>query len=193
MHSTSQSLLDRLQAPEAAEADWERLQQLYLPLIHFWLSRVPGLSDESGDLAQDVLLVLIREMPTFRRQRDGSFRAWLRGITLNRIRDYRRKRRRRPQVVGDATDGYLARLADPHSELSRQWDRDHDEHVLRELLALVRVDFTPVIWEAFTRFALQGQSGSVVAVELGLTERAVVQAKYRVLKRLREEGGALLE
>jgi RNA polymerase sigma-70 factor (ECF subfamily) len=169
MHTTSQSLLDRLQSPEASEADWERLHQLYLPLIHYWLAQVPGLNDESGDLAQDVLLVLLRALPRFRRQRDGSFRTWLRGITLNRIRNFRRKRRRFPQVGGDATEEYLSQLADPQSELSRRWDREHDEHVLRKLTELVRADFTPVIWEAFTRFALQECPREVVAKELGLT------------------------
>jgi RNA polymerase sigma-70 factor (ECF subfamily) len=47
-------------------------------------------------------------------------------------------------------------------------------------------------WEAFRRFALDGRSAARVAEELGLTENTVLQAKSRILKRLRKEAGELL-
>ena len=58
-------------------AAWQRLHDLYRPLIRHWLAGVPGLGDEAEDLAQEVLVVLVRELPRFQRQREGSFRAWL--------------------------------------------------------------------------------------------------------------------
>ena len=75
MNPTSLSLLDRLKAARPDASDWNRLQGIYLPLIERWLSRVPGLGDESADLAQEVLLVVCREIPRFERRREGSFRA----------------------------------------------------------------------------------------------------------------------
>jgi Sigma-70 region 2 len=118
---TSRSLLDRLKnaAPDAPE--WRRLHTIYLPLIQYWLRRVPGVSDEADDLAQDVLIVLVRELPAFERRRDGSFRTWLRGITLNRIRAFQRTRRKQP-IVGGEDDALLSQLADSTSDLARQWD-----------------------------------------------------------------------
>jgi RNA polymerase sigma-70 factor (ECF subfamily) len=190
---TSLSLLQRLQRTRADAADWQRLHDLYLPLVRAWLFRVPGLGDEANDLAQEVLVVLFRELPSFRRRRDGSFRAWLRQITLNRIRGFLRDRRRRPRAGADGGgDDFLARLEDPESDLSRQWDLDHDRHVFHKLLAVVRPDFEPATWQAFTRFALDGLPAAEVARELATTETAVVQAKFRVLKRLREEAGELM-
>jgi RNA polymerase sigma-70 factor, ECF subfamily len=56
-----------------------------LPLIARWLARVPGLGDEADDLAQEVFVVVIREIPRFQRQREGSFRAWLRQVTVNKV------------------------------------------------------------------------------------------------------------
>jgi DNA-directed RNA polymerase specialized sigma24 family protein len=47
-------------------------------------------------LAQEVLVVLFRELPSFARQRDGAFRAWLRQIALNRILAYWRSRQKQP-------------------------------------------------------------------------------------------------
>jgi RNA polymerase sigma-70 factor (ECF subfamily) len=193
MNPTSLSLLDRLKAARPETSDWERLQGIYLPLIQRWLGRVPGLGDETADLAQDVFIVVFREVPRFDRRREGSFRAWLRRVTVNRIRSYRRKRHRRPAVGLDPADGFLDRLEAANSELAREWDQDHGRHVFARLLAIVQPDFHPTTWEAFRRFAVDGLPAAHVAEELGLTENAVLQAKSRILKRLRQEAGDLLK
>ncbi len=189
---TSLSLLDRLKGAEPDSPDWRQLQEVYLPLIQRWLAKVPGLGDESADLAQEVFFVVVRELPQFVRQREGSFRAWLRQVTVNRVRGYRRQRNRQPAVGLDATDGFLDRLADPSDDLAREWDRDHDQHVVDRLLAIVQPDFSPSTWLAFQRFALEGQPAARVAEELDLSENAVLQAKSRILRRLRQEAGDLL-
>jgi RNA polymerase sigma-70 factor (ECF subfamily) len=192
MNPTSLSLLDRLKVARPDASDWNRLQGIYLPLIELWLGRVPGLGDESADLAQEVLIVVFRAVPRFDRQREGSFRAWLRQVTVNKIRNYRRKRHRRPAVGLDAADGFLERLSDATGALAREWDRDHDKYVVEKLLAVVQPDFSTTTWEAFQRFGVDGVPAGRAAEELGLSENAVILAKSRVLKRLREEAGDLL-
>jgi RNA polymerase sigma-70 factor (ECF subfamily) len=194
MSPTSVSLLQRLRQAGADDPDWQRLDNLYRPLLRAWLTRVPGLGDEADDLAQDVLVVVFRKLHSFERRRDGSFRAWLRKITVNRIR--RRVRdRRKPgaAAIVDATGAFLDMLEDAESGLSRQWNDEHDRHVLAKLLNLVRPDFEPDTWEAFTRFALDGRPAAAVAKELGTTQEAVFQAKFRILKRLREEATILTD
>jgi RNA polymerase sigma-70 factor (ECF subfamily) len=164
-----------------------------LPLTRHWLSRVPGLDEEIDDLAQEVLLVLVRELPSFERRRHGSFRAWLRQVTVNQVRTYCKRHRKQPRVgLGEEGERLLAQLEDSNSDLSWQWDQDHDRQVLQRLLAIVQADFEPKTWQAFTRVALDGLSLAEVAQELALSESAVAQAKFRVLKRLREEAGDLL-
>jgi RNA polymerase sigma-70 factor (ECF subfamily) len=193
MTTTSLSLLDRLKRGPSDSADWRRLQEIYLPLIRRWLAGVPGLRDEADDLAQEVLVVLLRALPSFERQRHGSFRAWLRQVTVNRVRAWWKGRDRQPRVgLGAEGERLLAQLEDSGSDLARQWDRDHDRHVLQRLLALVQGDFEPGTWQAFTRFALDGLAAAEVARELGLSEGAVLQARFRILKRLRQEAGDLL-
>jgi RNA polymerase sigma-70 factor, ECF subfamily len=194
MSPTSLSLLERLQQGGSGHPDWQRLHDLYRPLVRAWLTRVPGLGDEADDLTQDVLLILFRELPRFERRRDGSFRAWLRQITINRIRRCLDARRRRPRVAGtaDEAEAFLTQLADPNGDLSRQWNDEHDRHVFGKLIALVRADFQPETWEAFTRYALDGRPAAEVADELGISEEVVFQAKFRILKRLREEAAGLM-
>jgi RNA polymerase sigma-70 factor (ECF subfamily) len=189
---TSVSLLDRLKDAPPDASDWGRLQDIYLPLITRWLRRIPGLGDDSDDLAQEVFVVMVRELPRFERQREGSFRVWLRQVTVNKVRTFRKRLGRKPVAGMDLTDGFLDRLAEPNSELAREWDLDHDRHVFQKLLAIVQPDFQPNTWEAFRRFAIDGHRAVEVAAQLGLNVNSVLQAKSRVLKRLREEAGELL-
>lgn len=194
MHSTPVSLLERLKCAGPNAVEWRRFQEIYAPLIGRWLGRVPGLYEDAADLAQDVLVVVFRELPNFERQREGSFRTWLRNVTLNRTRAYWKERRRRPIVgIDEATDNFLAQLEDPASALSREWDREHDRFVLRKLLDIVQSDFAPATWESFRRFALEGTPAVKVAAVLGISENAVLLAKSRILKRLREEAAGLIE
>lgn len=48
-------------------------------------------------------------------------------------------------------------------------------------------DFNTITWQAFSRVTLQEHSIQDVARDLKLTENAVRQAKFRVLRRLRDE------
>jgi RNA polymerase sigma-70 factor (ECF subfamily) len=191
--STSLSLLIRLKAAGPEATDWQRMQGIYLPLIQRWLRRAPGLRDEADDLAQEVFLVVIRELPRFERRREGSFRAWLRTITENKARTYCKRRDRRRTVGMDRTETFLEQMADPESDLAREWDREHDEHVIRKLLAAVQSDFNPTTWEAFRRLSLDGLPAARVAEELRMPENAVLLAKSRVVRRLRQEAGDLLK
>jgi RNA polymerase sigma-70 factor (ECF subfamily) len=193
MTPTSVSLLDRLRAARPDDGDWLRLQDIYLPLIRRWLGRVPGLGAEADDLAQEVFLVEVREQPRFERQREGSFRAWLRRVTVNKVWAQGKRRRRRPEAGRDATDLYFEQLADPNGDLAREWDREHDQHVLQKIKALVKPDFSATTWDAFHRFAEEGRPAAQVAEELGLSVNAVLQAKSRILRRLRQEAGNLLD
>ncbi len=67
MTPTSVSLLDRLKLARPDASDWGRLQDIYLPLITRWLGRIPGLGAETDDLAQEVFVVMVRELPRFER------------------------------------------------------------------------------------------------------------------------------
>ena len=192
MESTSVSLIDRLKVARPEDYDWGRLQGIYLPLIRRWLRRVPGLAADADDLAQEVFVVVIRELARFERRREGSFRAWLRTITANKAKHYCKVGGRRPAIEMDCAEGFLDQMVDPESSLAREWDREHDEHVVRKLLAAVKGDFGATTWAAFCRLALDRLPAAQVAEELGMPENAVLLAKSRVMRRLRREAGDLL-
>ncbi|HEX7375717.1 MAG TPA: sigma-70 family RNA polymerase sigma factor [Pirellulales bacterium] len=191
---TSVSLLERLRSAGPDDPQWRRLHDIYEPWILRWLRRVPDLGEEAQDLTQEVLMVVVRSLPDFQRQRDGSFRRWLGNVVVNRLRSHWRQRKRRPLAAGsDGTEGFLNQLEDPASALSRQWDREHDEFVLRRLMAAVERDFNSTTWQAFRRCALEGESPTAVAADLGLSVNAVLTGKSRILRRLREEAAGLID
>jgi len=174
MEETSSSLLDRLRHRPDQDS-WQRLDDIYRPLIRSWVRRDPTLNSEADDLVQDVMAVLVRELPHFQRQRTGSFRRWLREITAHRVQAFWRARHHRPQA---AKESVLLQLADPHSDLSRQWDEEHDRHVVQRLLDQIEHDFTPPTWQAFRRVVLDGVSPAVAAAELGLTRTSSYSPGY---------------
>jgi RNA polymerase sigma-70 factor (ECF subfamily) len=192
---TSVSLLERLKSARPDDPNWRRLNDIYEPWILRWLARVPELGAESHDLVQETLMVVAMELPRFNRQRDGSFRRWLGNVVANRLRTYLKKRKRRPLVGldGDSSIAFVEQLADPNSILSQEWDRQHDKFVLDRLMAAVKVDFTPSTWEAFCRCAIDEEAAAAVAADLGISVNAVLTAKSRVLRRLREEAAGLID
>src|SRR5262245_60936083 len=99
MEATRLSLLLRAQAGDAVS--WEHLVTIYQPLICHWLRRQSIHPQDAEDLAQDVLTILTRELPQFKHGgRLGSFRSWLRTITVNRAREFWRAGRCRAETPG---------------------------------------------------------------------------------------------
>ncbi|QEH37593.1 ECF RNA polymerase sigma factor SigE [Aquisphaera giovannonii] len=192
MTATSVSLLDRLKDARPDASDWGRLHAIYLPMITGWIRRVPGMVADAEDLAQEVFIVVVRELPVFQRRREGSFRCWLRQITVNKVRSHRKRKFRSPHALPDQAEAFLDSLSRPGSELAREWDLDHDRHVFQKLLSIIESDFQATTWEAFRGFAIEGRPASEVAAATGLSVSSVLQAKSRILKRLRDEAGELL-
>ncbi len=186
MAETSLSLLNRLQQIDDSE-NWNRLVGLYGPLLNAWLRKYDVQSSDADDLVQDVLLAVSKDLKSFDHNgRPGAFRAWLRSILLNRLRDFWRARGRRSQTQGNAEiDRQLLELEDPASAMSQLWNRQHDQHVLRKLLELTKPQFSADTWTAFHRVAMDGERADIVASEMGTSLNAVFIAKSRVLGCLR--------
>lgn len=174
---------------------WRRLSALYGPLVYRW-ARQSGLQpNDAEDVVQEVFRGVAGGIARFHsRHGKGSFRRWLWGITRNKTRDHYDRLAKSPQAQGgtDAqrTVGSLA--ADsvrdvPSEALSANDNFDVDASLVHRAMSLLQSDFEPNTWRAFWRMAVDGQPSVEVAEELQMTKKAVRQAKYRVLKRLRAE------
>ena len=188
---TSLTLLTRLKGnePEA----WERLVRLYGPLVMYWARRA-GLGDaDAADLLQEVMRSVSGSIARFERERTGAtFRGWLWTIARNKLRDHARLAAQRPNAIGgsDAQD-LLKQIPDEEPDSSP--DSEPSRTLLQSTLETVKTSFEPRTWDAFWRTTVDGRSPNEVAHELGIGLASVYQARSRVLRRLREELGELLD
>jgi RNA polymerase sigma-70 factor (ECF subfamily) len=190
--STSATLLE--QVKQGDSAGWQRLMSLYRPLVLWWCRGKVAGREDAEDVAQEVLTTVFTRVCEFERQRPGSFRAWLKGITRHKLLEHWKQARHRPAAAG-GSEAREALEQCPELRLEQSTaDDDASERriLLRSALELVRGDFEPSTWEAAIR-TIDGQPPAGVAADLGLTRAAVYVAKSRVLARLRQEVGNMLD
>ena len=194
MQTTSVSLLERL-ANSGEDADWQKLLTIYRPFIEKVVKGYPVLASQADDIAQEVAMVLMRELPVFQRQRNGSFRNWLRLVTVNRLRIALRNVKREPQASTDwlVSSERIESLADPTSSEAHDWDEEHDRAVMERIVDIVKPTVQEQTWRAFQRYAIGDEPPSKVAEELGMTLNSVLLAKSRILRRMRDEAKGLVE
>jgi RNA polymerase sigma-70 factor (ECF subfamily) len=65
--------------------------------------------------------------------------------------------------------------------------------LLHRALESIRPEFEERTWRAFWQMTVEGRSAAEVGAELSLAANAVHQAKFRVLRRLRQEMAGLVE
>jgi RNA polymerase sigma-70 factor (ECF subfamily) len=189
---TPLSVLARARArdPEA----WRRLLELYQPLVLFWCRQAGLRGPDAEDLAQEVFAAAAVGLAEFHRDRPGdTFRGWLRGITRNQVLLHFRRNRGKAQAQGGSDAWHhLQGLPDP---LATPPDEETQEvrEVYRRALEQVRSAFETQTWQLFWLTVVEGRAPADLAAELGLSVSAVRQAKSRVLRRLKQELGELLD
>ncbi len=130
---------------------WDRLTQLYTPLIYRWCRGANLRPADAADVTQEVLRTLSVRLADFDHDQPGaSFRGWLRAITRNKIGDQLRRLRGQPQARG-GTDAQRALSELPATDEPSSADDLATECglLLRGALELVRAEFEPRTWRAF--------------------------------------------
>jgi RNA polymerase sigma-70 factor, ECF subfamily len=190
---TSLTLLER--ARHNDKKAWDRLVDLYTPLVCYWC-QLRGLQ-ERGDveeISQEVFLAVHSHLGDFHRDQEGdTFRGWLRTITQNKINDHV------PPPGGKGVGGTdvqmrLQELASTYPGGEGNTDCQAVEKFIlyNRAVELIESSFEPSSRRAFW-LVIGGQKPKDVAAELGMTVAAVYLAKSRILQRLRSEFRGLLE
>lgn len=193
MDSTRVMLLAEMNAGN--QEAWQEFDRLYRPMIRRWLKRYPLQAEDVEDVTQEVLSVVNRRLTEFDHNGHvGAFRHWLRSITIFVTRNVLAKLKRQlDPPASQAIASMLEQLGNSDSDLARQFDREHDQFILGQLLARVAEQFEPATIEAFRRHVVEGVSAAETAAQLGLTLPAVYVAKSRVLRQLREKAAGWVD
>jgi RNA polymerase sigma-70 factor (ECF subfamily) len=192
--SLSSSLLTRLQCRD--DDAFGRLVELYGPVVYGWCRRRGLQPADAADLGQEVFAAVAQRIADFRRDRPGdSFRAWLWGIARHKLLDHLRDRERRPIAVGgsEAQAQFAQMAADEDVSVPEGTAGGDTRTLLHRELELVRLEFEDRTWQAFWRVTVEGQAVADVAGDLGMSRNAVYIARSRILQRLHQEFGDLID
>lgn len=177
MVATRSSMFPRLRSGD--EGEWRTFMEVYQPIIAH-LARRSGLSgDDVDEIVQQVVVQFHETLPRFDYdRRRGCFRAWLRRVTVNKIRDRFRRRR----SVSLAENGEHLAMA----ENEEDWDHEFRVALIRCGLKSISSEFRPRTWQCFEEHVLRCRSAAEVSGELALSQNAVYINSCRVLARMRE-------
>ena len=203
-NQTSLSLIVRARGNDPVA--WERLVNLYSPLVYFWCQESGLPQPDLHDVFQEVFHSLARNINKFRPIENGTFRGWLRTMTRNKLNDHFRKTGREPKPVGGTEALHyleqipaaaLAESTTNHSDAMQSEGIQNEERIehsmLCQVLANVRENFSEQTWKAFWMVVIDGRETNDVAKDLCMRPGTVRVAKSRILKRLRLEIGDSIE
>jgi RNA polymerase sigma-70 factor (ECF subfamily) len=184
---TGSVLLLLLGNPTDAEC-WNNFVDRYAPKIYGWCRQTGLQESDAEDVTQEVLSQLVQKLRAFTYDpHKGTFRGWLKTITHHAWCDYVDKRRRAGGVEANAE--VMARLEtlEAPEDLLTALAEVFDLELLTEAQTRVQLQVSPRDWKIFQGLAIESRPGPELARELGMTVTAVLMAKSRVQKKLRQE------
>jgi RNA polymerase sigma-70 factor (ECF subfamily) len=192
---TRASLIRRL--PDAADARaWDEFVGLYGPVV-YGMARRSGLQPaDADDVVQQVLAAVARSVESWLERRDrGPFRAWLVRIARNTaINTLTRRGTRAVGANGDqASERLLHQAAARSDDLASEFDLELRRAIFQRAADCVRNEVTQRTWQAFWLSTVEQQPIAAVAEQLKMSPGSVYIARSRVMARLREAVGRMME
>ena len=164
--STSNSLLLRACGGEAIA--WQRVVQIYGPLVYSWARKTGLQPQDAADVTQDTFLAISTRLTQFRSDRPGAtFRGWLRTIARNKSADLVRERVGKATVRGGTVNLMaLEALRDvSNSEKdcssvsdSLEADKQDKQAIVRRIMSILRGSFEKHTWQAFWQIEVDGRT-----------------------------------
>ena len=168
-YETSPTLLQRAQANQAGA--WERLVELYGPLVYHWCGRSQLAPEDTADVFQDVFTRAFMRLDTLR---DASaLRPWIAQLTRRRCLDAVSSGGREQQVSDD----------DLVEEGNEDMLEIEEAFMVREAVA----GLSDACQDIIDRFFAQDQSYRTISEELDIPAGTIASRIARCLGKLRNE------
>lgn len=187
MDTTRPSLLIRLKDHHDAAA-WRLFDDIYRPMMQrFALARGLGHTD-AEEVVQQCMVAMSDHIRSFEYDpTKGRFKAWLRTMVNNKVRNFVRDRK---EFVGDSGPFRALESPDDSAEetFEKLWMQEHLWHCLRQIEG--QVDETT--FKAFQYFVIEQRAVEEVAAELGITANNIYTIKWRLTQKVAEKMAELL-
>lgn len=165
----------------------EQVYHHYAPRVFNTARRMLSSDVDAEDVTQDVLLQVVRKLPTFRGE--SAFPTWLHRVTVNAALSHRRKRAvREERRVDDPFDAYLDEGAaqDP----GRSWTLGPDAQILarerRRQIERAIASLPDVYRSVFILADVEAMPNADVAEAMGLSLAAVKSRLHRARQLMRD-------
>ncbi len=158
----------------------EQVFRDHVPRVYHLARRMLGSDADAEDVTQDVLVQVLRKLPTFRGE--AAFPTWLHRVTVNAALAYRRKRARRE--VYEAPDPLDKFTNNGHHQAPvRRWAVNPEEQTLdKETHQLIEqaISRLPTIYrDVFVLADVEGLPNAEIADMLHLGVAAVKSRLHR--------------
>jgi RNA polymerase sigma-70 factor (ECF subfamily) len=165
----------------------EQIYHAYAPRVYNMARRMVRSDADAEDVTQDVLLQVVRKLPTFRGE--SALPTWLHRVTINTALSHCRKRAvREERRTRDPFDTVLA--DEPARGAGRDGASVPEAQLLRhETQALIEraiAGLPPIYRGVFVLADIEGLPNAVIADRLGLSLPAIKSRLHRARQLLRD-------
>lgn len=182
MDTTRESLLLRLRDHGDQEA-WSLFDRIYRPILSRFAAALGLRADATEDIVQQCMQTVASHIGSFDYDPEkGRFKAWLRTMVQNKVRNSFRSQRRR-EADGERLANVPSMDSSPEELFERLWMQEHLWHCLRSLKSEVEQR----TYLAFERYVLEQRPVDEVATELGLSTNHVYTIKWRLTEKVAEK------
>lgn len=174
------------------ESAWIILVEFYARMIYKrcrddW--KLP--KEDAENIGQEVFKSVSRSIAGFKRQREGSFRKWLKVIVDNKCRDHWRKVNVAPAKGGSGAHEIIASVPDNTGMLNEDDDSDVEltgkAKLMREVMQRVKEKEKKEKWQIFWEVIVEDRDRKDTARKYGVSNNTVYLAVSRIRQRLEKE------
>jgi RNA polymerase sigma-70 factor, ECF subfamily len=169
-------------------AAFEELVSRYEPVIMNMAYRLLGNRSDAADVCQEVLVLLIRKLESFRGE--AKFSTWLYRVSLNACHDYARRSRRHLSISespGDDLPDIEQRLADEGFDSPEtSAERAEVQKAVRDGVARLPYKFKEVIYLHDLNGYNYKEVAEILDISLGTVKSRLNRARTRLAKELQE-------
>jgi RNA polymerase sigma-70 factor (ECF subfamily) len=173
--------------PSAAPHSAEEVFHEYAPRVYNLARRMLSSDADAEDVTQDVLLQVVRKLPTFRGE--SAFPTWLHRVTVNAALQHRRKRAAHTEHRARAPLDLLLEEQPPGGPV-RRWSVGPEEAALdreaQQLIERAIGELPEEYRDVFVLSDVEGLANAEIGEMLGLSLPAVKSRLHRARQKLRD-------
>jgi len=182
-HNTAAQPPDPVPAPHSAEEVFHE----YAPRVYNLARRMLNSDADAEDVTQDVLLQVVRKLPSFRGE--SAFPTWLHRVTVNAALGHRRKRAVQHQHRAHGPLDLILEEEAPQGPV-RRWSIGPEEAALdretQQLIEQAIAELPEEYRDVFVLSDVEGLPNAEIGEMLGLSLPAVKSRLHRARQKLRD-------